>query len=191
MRSKLALSGLIAAALLTVSGCSDLDERDENVTVTLDSFNLVGDGGDAFTRAVFSGNPACTESSTSLDSLLDRADIDSDVREYLNTLSINQIQYRITANSTPAPIVGSMQMTDPATGNLTTVATVNIPENGLVTEWTEFPFTDAEGGADIVQHYLSNLNDDFKYCAEGSPNSSDLSLTLELRLNMTVTVELF
>ena len=188
MRNRFALSVLIVVSLLTVSGCDDLTERDETVTVTLDSFNLEGNGSNAFSRANFSGNPACTESPTSLNDLLDQANIDSDVREYLDTLRINQIQYRITRNSTSEPIIGTMQMTDSATEGLTTVARVDIPGNGIVADWTLFPFID--NGANIAQHYLSNLDAQFTYCAEGSPNYSDLSLTLELRFNMIVTVDL-
>lgn len=188
MRDRSIRVAIIAIALVTISACDDLTEKSEDVTVTLDSFNLVGNNGNAFSRATVTGNPACTASMTSLNSLLAQTDNFDDIKDKLESLDINQIQYRITANRTPVEASGLMQMTSPDTGQLTPVASVSIPANGVVSDWTLFPFS--ENGASVVQHYMDNLDANFLYCAEGRPNSSELSMTIELRLNMTVTVDL-
>ncbi len=179
---------LIASMSGILLGCDSLTEREENVRIQLDSFNLIGTNNSPLARALVTGNPACTASMTSLNTLLVTVDNYDDIEEYLETLDINQVEYRISNNNTAVDAIGSMQMTDPATDQLTTVASINIPANTNVTDWTNLPFTD--GGAAIVQHYMDDLNDSFLYCAEGSPNTSDLSMTLELRLDLTVTVDL-
>jgi len=71
---------------------------------------------------------------------------------------------------------------------LTTVASIQIPANQVISDWTTLPFTD--NGASVVQHYMDNLDSSFLYCAEGQPNQSELSLTMELQLDLTVTVDL-
>ena len=179
---------LFASVSGSLIGCDSLTEREENVRIQLDSFNLIGTNNSPFARAFVTGNPACTASMTSLNTLLTTVDNYDDIEEYLETLDINQVEYRISNNNTAVDTVGSMQMTDPATDQLTTVASISIPANTNVTDWANLPFTD--GGAAIVQHYMDDLNDNFLYCAEGTPNSSDLSMTLELRLDLTVTVDL-
>ena len=178
---------LFSSALFLL-GCENLTKRSESVTIQLDTFNLVGNGGTDMLRAVVTGNPACTAENTSLNSLLAQVDNYDDIVDYLDSLDINQVQYRITSNNTPADTVGSMQMSDPDTGQLQTIASINIPENSLVEEWTALPFED--GGAAIAQHYMDNLADEFLYCANGSPDESTLSMTLELRLQLTVTIDL-
>lgn len=181
-----------ACAIMAIQGCEDLTTRDESVTIELDSFNLVGTGtaeGAAFTtRAVVSGNPACTASQVSLNGLLAQVDNYDDIDEYLDTLDINSIRYRITANTTPVDASGVMQMTDNASGQLTTIASIDIPANQTVNEWTLFPFV--EGGAAIVRHYMDNRDAQFLYCAQGSPDRADLSMTIDLQMDLTVTVDL-
>lgn len=178
---------LILSALLLI-GCENLTKRSESVTIELDTFNLVGNGDSGMLRAVVTGNPACTAENTSLNSLLSQVSNYDDIVDYLETLDINQVQYRVTSNSTPEDTVGSMQMSDPNTGQLETIASINIPANGLVEDWTTLPFED--GGAAIAQHYMDNLGDEFLYCANGSPNAATLSMTLQLRLQLTVNIDL-
>jgi len=185
---KVAFLGM--SAVLTLSACSDLTERETDVTVELDTFNLIGTGeaNGILARATVSGNPACTASQTSINTLLAQVDNFDDIDEFLDSLDLNAIRYRIPTNNTPVAASGVMQMTDPVTGGLVTVASVALAANETVPEWTNFPF--AEGGAAIVNNYLDNRDSMFLYCMEGSPNSADLTMTFELELDMTVTVDL-
>lgn len=184
----LKITTIAVCAALIQSCSSSLTEKDEDVTVTLDSFNLVGtSSGFVSGRAQITGNPACTAANTSLNALLAQVDNYDDFDNKLESLDINEVRYRITRNDTPTVVSGEFQMTDPTGGQLITVASVSIPANGLVTEWTTLPFVG--NGESVAQHYMDNLDDSFLYCAEGSPNSSELSLTMELQLDLTVTID--
>ncbi len=175
--------------MLVLQSCSDdLTKKDIDVEVTLDTFNLVGSSNGNTARATVSGNPACSASNTSINALLAQADNYDDIDDALDSLDINSIRYRITRNDTAVAATGSMQMTDASTGNLKTIASVAIPANQLVSDWTKFPFV--ENGADIIEHYLDNLDQSFMYCAQGSPNSNELDMTLQLQLDLTATVDI-
>lgn len=177
----------LSLALTVLAGCDSITERDVDVKVNLDTVNLVGTGTEGLQRATVTGNPACTASSTNLSSLLATADNYDDFDEYLEDVDINTVRYRVTQNSTPVDATGVFQMTDPATQQLTTVASIVIPANTSTDGFATFPFVD--GGAAIVQHYMDNQNASFTYCAEGSPNSSELNMTIELQLDMNVTID--
>ena len=179
---------IILLSILT-AGCDSLTERNENVTVTLDSFNLVGSANSAFqSRAVITGNPGCTASNVSLNGLLATTENFDEIDEFLESLDIRSVRYRISNNTTSSDITASFQMTDPTSNQLTNIAAVSIAANTNVDDWITLPFLD--GGAAIAQHYMDNRASQFLYCAEGSPNSSDISLTMELQLDLNVTVDL-
>ena len=183
------LGALLVGSSLVLQGCDDLTQREEDVAITLDTFNLIGtDSGSIGARATVTGNPACTSSQINLNSLLAQVDNFDEIDEYLETLDVNAVRYRITQNSTPVEATGSMQMTDPATGNLVAIASVAVPANQTVDDWTALPFIG--DGANILNHYLDNRDANFLYCAEGSPNSADLSMTIQLQLDLLVTVDL-
>jgi len=185
---KINLYPVLFIAALT-AGCESLTETEESVTITLDSFNLIGSSNTSvLTRATITGNPGCSAGNTSLNTLLANVDNFDDIDEFLDSLDINAVRYRINNNSTSSDITASFQMTDPASSELADVASVNIPANTNIDEWTNLPFVD--GGAGIAQHYMDNRDSEFLYCAEGTPNSSDISLTMDLQLDLTVTVDL-
>lgn len=178
----------IAVILLLLQACDSITERDEDVTVNLDSFNLVGGQSQGLARATVTGNPACTAAPITLNSLLTSAENYDDFDEYLESIDINSVRYRITQNSTAVESNGTFQMTDPATGQLTTVASVSIPANTTSATYAPLPFVD--NGRTILQHYMDNLDATFSYCAEGSPDTSELNMTMDLQLNMTVTIDI-
>jgi hypothetical protein len=180
---------IVFLSLLT-AGCDSLTEREENVTINLDSFNLVGSSSGALqARAIVTGNPGCTASNVSLNGLLATTENFDEIDEFLESLDIRSVRYRISNNTTGSDITASFQMTDPATNQLTNVAAVSIPADTNVNEWATLPFL--EGGASVAEHYMDNRDSQFLYCVQGSPNSSDISLTMELQLDVNVTVDLF
>jgi len=185
----------IALGLAVLTGCDNLTERDENVTITLDTFNLSGVGPDQKIElkdrvilATVTGNPACTASQTTLNSLLAQVDNFDDIDEFLDQINLNAIRYRIATNNTQADASASMTMTDPATNQLVTVAAVDVSANALVPDFAPLPFTD--GGQAVVQHYLSNRDASFLYCAQASAGAESLDMSVELQLSLTVTVDL-
>lgn len=175
---------------ILATGCDSLTEREENVTINLDSFNLVGSSSGAFqARAVVTGNPGCTASNASLNGLLATTDNFDEIDEFLESLDIRSVRYRISNNTTNSDITASFQMTDPSSSNqLANVAAVTIPANTNVDEWATLPFIDA--GASVAEFYMDNRDSQFIYCIEGSPNSSNISLTMDLQLDVNVTVDL-
>jgi len=88
--------------------------------------------------ATVTGNPACTASQTTLNSLLAQVDNFDDIDE--------------------------------------------------VPDFAPLPFTD--GGQAVVQHYLSNRDASFLYCAQASAGAESLDMSVELQLSLTVTVDL-
>ncbi len=188
MLKKAIYSASILSLMLIMQSCSDdLTKKKIGVEVDLGSFDLIGsDSG--FARATVSGNPACSASNTTLNELLAQADNYDDFDDRLDSIDIDNIRYRITRNNTAVVAEGSMQMTDASSGDLVSVASVSIPANQTLSEWTKFPFVG--NGESVVEHYLDNRNESFMYCAEGSPNSNELDMTLELQLDLTVKVDL-
>lgn len=184
------LCGVSALALMLIlQSCSDdLTEKDVGVEVDLGSFNLIGSSNELAMFAVVPGNPACAAASTSLKALLAQVDNFDEIDDALDSIDLNNIRYRITQNDTFVAATGSMQITDASTGELVTVASVDIPANTLVSNWTNLPFVG--NGKAVVQHYLDHLDDNFMYCAEGSPNSNELDMTIQLQLDLTATIDL-
>ena len=180
--------GAIALSLALQSCTDDITKKDVDVEVDLGTFNLMGSDSEFTVRATFSGNPACAASETSLNALLAQADNFDDIDDALDSVDIDSIRYRITRNNTAVAATGSVQMTDPTTEELVEVASVSIPANALVSDWTEFPFVG--NGEEVVEHYMDNLDDSFLYCAQGSPNSNELDMTLQLQMDLTVTVDI-
>ncbi len=185
---------LAMVSLVFVYGCGSSSSSDDNgllsytedVDVTLGSFDLAGGTGQGALAAAGTGNPVC--GATSLDLLLDGVSAWVDLNDVFDTIEIEQIRYRITNNTTSVPISGSLQMEDPNNpGSLTTVASVTIPTATNVS-WSELPFT--SGGAAIVNHYLNNRSQSFQFCAEGSPDDASLAMTIEVQLNIDVTVSI-
>jgi hypothetical protein len=170
---------LTFASLMFFYGCGDddsLTSRTEEGTVSLGSFDLLGLAGPGVQQqqlsvviAASGNNPSC--GTTSLDALLSE---DS---------SWNDLVSRITS----VEITGSLQM-GPDMGSLADVGSVKIPAFATVTDWTALPFV--EGGATIVQTYLDNRGSSFTYCAQGSPDVAQLSLTIEIQLDINVTVSI-
>lgn len=180
----------IAACATLLQGCDNLTTRDEKVSINLDSFALQGplSQDDITFRALVSGgNPLCS-GPTTLNQLLLTVDNYNDIKDYLDSIDINTVRYKISNNTTPVAAVGEFRMTDPATEEIGNVASVAIPAETDVTDWTPFPFV--EGGAAIAQHYMDNLDASFSYCARGTPGRDDLSMTIELQLGLTVKVDL-
>ncbi len=189
---KVCLAVFIACVSLGIlSSCSstdDLTKRDIDINVVLDAFNLVGTGG-IQSLAVSGGNPSCSTDSVSINELLAQVDNMSEIEDFLDKMKISQVSYRITRNDTPVDITGALQMTDPNTNSIVDIASTTIPALTTVDAWTPLPFT--SGGDEIVQHFLDQRSESFSYCAAGTPDDSQISLTIELRLDMVVTVDLF
>lgn len=184
---------------LFIFGCSGTDDlltTTENVDVTLDTFQLTYAPppespklvGAAITAAAIAtgDNPSC--GSTSLNSLLSDNSSWNDIADRLKKVEIDQVRYRVTNNLTGVLIAGKLLLTDPVTNELTSVGEVNIEANANVPDWTPLPFVG--NGRDIVNHYLSNRDVTFQYCAEGTPNAESLSLTIEIQLEVDATVKI-
>lgn len=191
---RVTLITVIAISTAIILGCDSLTERDESVTISLDTFNLTGTGpsadsdADRVILATVTGNPACTASQTTLNSLLSQVDNFDDIDQYLDRINLNEIRYRIPVNNTSADATASMTMTDPSTNQLVTVASVTVPANSTVDEFIPFPFTD--GGQAVVQHYLNNLDASFLYCAQAGAGGATLDMSVNLQLSLTVTIDL-
>jgi len=180
------------ASLFFLQACDDLTQREEDVTITLDTFDLVGTDGAPLngvnTRARVSGNPGCTAEQTSLNSLLAQVDNFDDFDDFLETIDLRTLRYRVSNNNTPVATSASMEMTDPATNELVTIASVEIGANENFDDFRAFPFSDI--GAATVTHFLDNLDASFLYCVEGTPNSSELQMSIDLELDLVVTVDI-
>lgn len=199
MKKKLLL--LLCAVLipsLFIFGCSGTDDlvtKTENVDVTLDSFQVtyappsgssqLGKAA-AIAAAATEDNPSC--GTTGLNSLLEDNPDWQDIVDRLKKVEIDQVRYRITNNMTSVPITGRLSLTGPVTNELTPIGEVSIDAYATVNEWTELPFV--EGGKDIVNHYLSNRDVTFEYCAEGSPNHESLFLTIEIQMGLEATFKI-
>jgi hypothetical protein len=186
---------LTFASLMFFYGCGDddsLTSRTEEGTVSLGSFDLLGLAGPGVQQqqlsvviAASGNNPSC--GTTSLDALLSEDSSWNDLVSRIERIGIDQVRYRITRNDTSVEITGSLQM-GPDMGSLADVGSVKIPAFATVTDWTALPFV--EGGATIVQTYLDNRGSSFTYCAWGEPDVAALSLTIEIQLDINVTVSI-
>ena len=175
---------LLQACGATEDAINNLTTHTEDVDVELDPITLTGTQAG---RAAFAVLQTCPAGETSLNSLLAMAGSwDPDWEDYLQDISIQEVAYQITDNSTPDDVSLSLQVTDPDTGLLAPVAVTTILASTDVEGWTPFPF--AEGGAAIVQHYLNDRDAAFAFCAEADPDDPDLSLTVWFRLNIEVEV---
>ncbi len=188
IRRMICCIGALSLMFILQSCTDDLTKKDVDVEVDMGTFNLMGSANGLATLATVSGNPACAASKTSLNELLAQTDNFDDIDDALDSIDLNNVRYRITRNNTSVAATGSMQMTDASTGQLVTIASVNIPASQVVSNWTNFPFVG--NGKVVIEHYLDNLDDDFMYCAEGTPNSNELDMTLQLQLDLTATVDI-
>ena len=185
---KWVFSVVAIATMVMLQGCESLTERTEDVTVTLDTFSLIGNGTNSTLRVSSPGNPSCSTAETSIREQLASADNFDDFDEFLESIEINSVRYRVTQNSTPVEINGSFSLTDPGTGELAIAAAVVIPSTATNAEFIDFPFV--ENGLSLLQHYVDNLDSRFSYCVQGTPDSSELNLQLELQLDMDVTIDI-
>ena len=185
-KGKIAL--LVMLVAFGLSACDKLTEHEEDVRVKLNSFQLIGTPeGSVQSRAALIGNPACTPSPITLNSLLVEADNYDKIDDYLETLDINAVRYRVNNNTTPSDVNASVSLTHPQSGELVTVASVPVTAGTIISEWTIMPFTDE--GKQIMQHYMDNLNDEFMYCGESTPDTSQTSLGFDLQIDLTVTLD--
>ena len=179
----------ILIPLLFIFGCgdalNDLTTEDFNMDVDVGSFTLT-DGGSELTLTALSGNPSC--GTATLNSLLASVSDWNDYKDRLDDIEVQNVKYRIQSNTTNVNVSGSLQMTDPNTQQLADVGTASIAANTTVDNWTALPL--ASGGKAIVQHYIDNRNSTFSFCAEGSPDDATLSMTIQVRLGIKVTVDL-
>ncbi len=195
MKKLLLLFFTVLVPSMLITGCSGTDDlltTTQDVDVTLDSFQLsyappAGSLELGKAAAATTGdNPSC--GITSLNSLLaDNPDWE-DIADRIKKVEIDQVRYKIANNTTGVPVTGKLQLTDPVTDVLTTVGEINIDANTNVSEWTLLPF--AGNGKNTINHYLSNRNLTFQYCAEGDPNDESLSLTLEIQLGLEATIDI-
>ena len=188
----LSLILLSLASLLLVYGCGSDDDNDpfsrtEQVDVPIGSFDLSGASGQGSlsVHAALAGNPVCGR--VSMDDLLSDVSAWLELNGIFDNVDIEQIRYRITRNDSTAEITGILKMEDPFTHDYAPVGSVSIPE-GATTDWATLPFV--PGGSSILNHYLDNLGDSFNFCAEGSPDTNELSLTIEIELDVNVTVSI-
>ena len=176
---------LLQACGATEDAINNLTTHTEDVEVELDPITLTGT---QVGRVAFAVR-ACGGEQTSLNDLLALAGSwDPDWEDYLQDISIQEVAYQITDNTTPDDVSLSLQVTDPdsTTQELVPVASTTIAASTDVDVWTPFPF--ADGGAAIVQHYLNNRDAEFAFCAEADPDDPALSLTVWFRLNIEVEV---
>jgi len=189
----LSLILLSLASLLFVYGCGSNNDDDpfsrtEEVNVPLGSFDLTGGSGQQGSlsvHAALAGNPVCGR--VSMDDLLSDVSTWLDLSSIFDRIEIEQIRYHVITNNSTEDVTARLQMEDPSTSALADVASVSIPM-GATPGWTTLPF--AAGGSSILNHYLDkdNLGDSFDFCAAGSPDTSALSLTVEIELDVNVTV---
>ena len=181
----------IVVPLLFMFGCGDalkdLTSRDiKDVEVDMGSFTLTGTGGGAgLTLTASPGNPSC--GTANLEELLASVSDYEDNQSHIDKIKIQDVQYRITINTTGVDVTGSLQMTDPNSGFLADIGSASIAANTTM-GWTNLPF--ATGGESIIQYYLDNRGSTFTYCAEGAPDDASLSMTIEMRSVVTITVSL-
>ncbi len=193
MKKLLLLVIAVLVPSLFIVGCGDDDilSTTEDVDIELDSFQLAfNPAAPLVAAATTEGNPSCGTVSVSLDELLSENPDWEDFADRLKGINIDEVRYMVTNNTTSVPITGQLSLTDPDTGELTVVGAVDIDafEETDVDVWTPLPFV--EGGQNIVNHYLSNRDATFDYCAEGDPNAADLSLTIGIQLGIDVTVKI-
>ena len=193
MRKLFGFIFVATAAMLLLQSCGAIEDaiddattRTEDVDVELPSIDVTGTP--AVGRVAFAVLQACGGGATSLNGLLATVSGWEDLESHLEGISIQRVAYQITGNTTPVDLDLSLQVTDPDTGLLESVGSTTIVAETDVNVWTLLPF--AEGGAAIVQHYLSNRDAEFEYCAEADPDDPDLSLTVWFQLNVEVTVGL-
>ena len=185
---KFAVLGM-ALGGFALTGCDSLTEIDEDVLVRLNSFQIEGTAeGAVQTRASLIGNPACTPEPITLNTLLAEADNFDKVDDFLETLDINGVRFRVNNNTTPVPVGVDVLLSDPVSGNLVPVASAELAAGQTVGEWVVMPFT--ENGQSIIQHYLDNLSAEFLYCGSAQPDSSQVSLGFDLQMDLTVTLDL-
>jgi len=185
---KLAVFGMVLGSFAVV-GCDELTEIDEDVLVRLNSFQIVGTAeGATQTRSSLIGNPACTPEPITLNTLLSEADNYDKVDDFLETLDINGVRFRVNNNTTPVPVGVDVLLSDPVSGNLVPVASAELAAGQTIGEWVVMPFT--ENGQSIIQHYLDNLSAEFLYCGSVEPDNSQVSLGFDLQMDLTVTLDL-
>ncbi len=170
-------------ALFIYYGCSDsVDDIIKTIEIDLATVTLSSPE-----FALAPGNPDC--GFTSMDNLLDSVSDWEFLEDHLVDIDIKEILYMITSNTTPVSITGSLKLTDTAdTSTLADIGSANILTTAPLNTWTNLPFV--EGGKATVQHYLDHRNETFQYCAEGSPDDDQLSITIKFRLKIDVTVDI-
>src|SRR3990170_6659416 len=182
---------------LFIVGCSGTDDlltTNQDVDVTLDSFQLTysppagaSELGNTPTAAATTGdNPSCGSVNLN-DILADNPDWE-DIADRIKKVEIDKVRYKVTNNLTAVPITGKLMLSDPVTTELTTVGEVSIAANTDIPDWTELPFVG--NGKNTVNHYLSNRDVTFEYCTEGSPNDESISLTIGIQLGLDVVVKI-
>ena len=188
MFKRLTLLPICTVSALLVSACDSLTEIDEDVLVKLNSFQIVGTPEGALqTRASLIGNPACTPVPITLNTLLADSDNYDKIDDFLETLDINTVRFRVNNNTTPSPVAVEILLSDPVTGDLVPVATGELSASQTFGEWTTMPFTD--NGEAVIQHYMDNLSDEFLYCGSVDPDNSQVSLGFDLQMDLTVTLD--
>ncbi len=181
---------LIAVPLLFMFGCGDAlndlttTEIDVN-NINMGSFDLAY-GGQGLTLTTTSGNPTC--GNTSLNMLLDEVSAWADIDESkIDSINLSNVQYQISNNTTEDLVTGSLKMTSHITQQLTDIASVEIGATENVT-WTSLNLTTE--GESILEHYLNSRNEMFDFCAQGTPDHTSLSMTIEIQAGVVVTVDL-
>ena len=197
MKKLLFLLVAVLVPSLFIAGCSGTDDlvtTKQDVDVELDSFQITYNppagsselGKAAIAAATTGDNPSC--GSVNLSDLLAKNPDWEDIADRIKEVEIDNVRYKVTNNLTNVAITGKLSLTDPVTSVLTTVGEVSIPANTDVPDWTDLPFVG--NGKNTVNHYLSNRDVTFEYCAEGSPNDESLSLTLGIQLGLDVVVKI-